>query len=140
MSWLEDNAQAMGVRRVIPLNVTGAFHSGFMAPARVALADALGSTDIGPEAFPVWSNTTARPHEPGSIGQLLARQMVEPVLFADSLLDMSETGIDTFIHVGPGDVTAGLARRTVDGAMVHAVSNIEDIPSVLGVVGTMDRS
>jgi [acyl-carrier-protein] S-malonyltransferase len=140
MSWLEDNAQALGVRRVVPLNVAGAFHSGFMASARVALADALGSTEIGPAAFPVWSNTTARPHEPGLIGELLARQMVEPVLFADSLVDMSEAGIDTFIDVGPGDVTAGLVRRTVDGAMVHTVSKMEDIPFVLGVIGTMDRS
>lgn len=140
MSWLADNAQDLGVRRVIPLNVAGAFHSGFMVPARAALADALRSTDIGPGSFPVWSNTTARPHHPGSIGELLARQLVEPVLFADSLVDMSEAGIDTFIHVGPGDVTAGLARRTVDGALVHTVSNIADIPSVLSAVGTMDRS
>ncbi len=140
MDWLADNAEDLGVRRVIPLKVAGAFHSGFMAPAQSAVADALGSADIGPGSFPVWSNTTARPHQRGSIGELLARQMVEPVLFADSLVDMSESGIDTYIHVGPGDVTAGLARRTVEGALVHTVSNVEDIPSVLGAVGTMDRS
>jgi len=140
MDWLADNASELGVRRVIPLNVAGAFHSGFMSPAREAVADALGSAVIGPASFPVWSNTTARPHQAGSIADLLARQMVEPVLFADSLVGMSESGIDTFVHVGPGEVTAGLARRTIDGASVHTVSNADDIPSVLGAIGTMDRS
>jgi malonyl CoA-acyl carrier protein transacylase len=62
---------------------------------------------------------------------------VEPVLFADSLVDMAASGIDTFIHVGPGDVTAGLARKSVPGATTHIVSRIEDIPSTLDAVGTM---
>jgi malonyl CoA-acyl carrier protein transacylase len=63
--------------------------------------------------------------------------MIEPVLFADSLLDMSAAGIDIFVHVGPGDVTAGLARRTVAGAAVVTISGIDDIRSGLDAVVTM---
>jgi [acyl-carrier-protein] S-malonyltransferase len=69
----------------------------------------------------------------------LTRQLVEPVLFSDCLLDMAATGIDTFLHVGPGDVTAGLARRTVEGAQVLAVSGLEDIRSAVDAVVSIDR-
>jgi [acyl-carrier-protein] S-malonyltransferase len=110
-----------------------------MAPAQEEVANALGSAPIGAPSFPVWSNTTARPHQTEAVTATLSRQLVEPVLFADSLLDMAAAGIDTYIHVGPGDVTAGLARRTVDGASVHTISNLEDIPTVISSVGTMGR-
>jgi [acyl-carrier-protein] S-malonyltransferase len=111
-----------------------------MLPAQQTLAIALDGVQFEAPMFPVWSNTTAKPHEPGFIGDLLSRQMVEPVLFSDSILDMAASGIDTFIHVGPGDVTAGLVRRTVDGVSTHVVSTIEDIPATLHAVGTMGRS
>jgi len=137
IAWLTASAGDLGLRKVIPLNVSGAFHTEFMSAAQTTLDEALSAAHIGVPSFPVWSNTTAKPHEPGSIRPLLARQLVEPVLFADSLVDMAATGIDTFIHVGPGDVTAGLARKSVTGATTHIVSRIEDIPSTLDAVGTM---
>jgi [acyl-carrier-protein] S-malonyltransferase len=140
LTWLADNAGQLGVRRVIPLNVAGAFHSEFMAPARPELARALEQTPIVDAAFPVWSNTTARPHDSSALVELLARQLVEPVLFSDCLLDMAAHGIDAFLHVGPGDVTAGLARKTLAGASVHAVSTVEDIPSVIDAVVTIGGS
>jgi [acyl-carrier-protein] S-malonyltransferase len=137
LAWLADNAGELGIRRVMPLTVAGAFHSRFMAPAQAEVAAALEASSMKSPRFPVWSNTTARPHQPGKIGELLTRQLVEPVLFAESLEDMSAAGIGTFIHVGPGDMTAGLARKTVPGAEVHAISGLDDMPSVLDAVGTM---
>ena len=137
LEWLGENGSRLGIRRVVPLNVAGAFHSQFMVPAQEELVAALGTVEMSDPWFPVWSNTTARPHQTSEIGDLLARQMVEPVLFADSLLDMSAAGIDTFIHVGPGDVTAGLARRTIEGATVHTISRIDDVGTALDAVVTM---
>lgn len=138
IEWLAESGSGFGVRRVVPLSVAGAFHSQFMIPAQEELTAALEKIEISEPRFPVWSNTTARPHESQEIGDLLTRQMVEPVLFSDSLLDMSAAGIDTFLHVGPGDVTAGLARRTVQGAAVRRIAGIDDIRSALGAVVTMD--
>jgi malonyl CoA-acyl carrier protein transacylase len=66
--------------------------------------------------------------------------MVEPVLFAQSLEDMSASGIDTFVHVGPGDVTAGLARRTIKDAEVLTVSTLSDIPDVADAIVTMSTA
>lgn len=137
LDWLAEHSSRLGIRRVIPLAVGGAFHSGFMAPAQAELATALETTALGDPRFPVWSNTSARPHRAGEIGPLLVRQLVEPVLFADSLQDMAAAGIDPFIHVGPGDVTAGLARKTVPEAQVHAISAVADIASVLDALDSM---
>ena len=127
IEWLAESFSGFGIRRVAPQR-GGAFHSQFMIPAQEELTAALETIEISEPRFPVWSNTTARPHESHEIGDLLARQMVEPVLFSDSLLDMF-AGIDTFLHVGPGDVTAGLARRTVQGAAVRRIAGIDDIRS-----------
>jgi len=139
LEWLAEHSSRLGIRRVIPLAVSGAFHSGFMGPAQEELAMALETIEWGSPRFPVWSNTSARPHRPGEIGPLLVRQLVEPVLFSDSLQDMAAAGIDTFIHVGPGDVTAGLARKTVPDARVHAISADSDIGSVLDALDSMDQ-
>jgi len=140
IDWLVESAAGLGIRRAIPLKVSGAFHTELMLPAQATVADALRTAPVGAPSFPVWSNTTARPYPAESIRELLARQIVEPVLFSDSLEDMSGSGIDTFVHVGPGDVTAGLVKRTIEGATVHVVSNIEDIPNTLDAVGTMGKS
>jgi [acyl-carrier-protein] S-malonyltransferase len=139
LDWLAANAADFGARRVVPLNVAGAFHTSYMAPAQGELARALDATRLAEPAFPVWSNTTAKPHLSGEIGQTLTRQLVEPVLFSDSLADMASEEIDTFLHVGPGDVTAGLARRTVEGAKVLAVSGLDDIRSAMEAVVSIDR-
>lgn len=138
LAWVTENAGALGLRRVIPLNVAGGFHSSFMEPARSQLAGALADTTLAEPEFPVWSNTTALPHEQSSIADLLARQLVEPVRFSETLEDMSVAGIGAFLHVGPGDVTAGLAKRSVPGARVEVISEIGDIRGAADALGTMD--
>ena len=139
IEWLVGNARELGVRRAIPLKVSGAFHSTFMEPAAAVLATALEEVEVGDPSFPVWANTTASPHQADAVKGLLARQVVAPVRFSESLVNMAAAGIDTFIHVGPGDVTAGLARRTVQDARVLVVSDIADIEAAAGAIGTMDR-
>ncbi|MDX1469293.1 MAG: ACP S-malonyltransferase [Acidimicrobiia bacterium] len=137
IEWLADNARAHGVRRAIPLNVAGAFHTEFMEPARERVASALSRVGLREPAFKVWSNTTAEEHESGTIAETLARQMVSPVRFSDSLRSMARGGTGVFVHVGPGDVTAGMARRTVDGAEVLTVNRLDDIDEVVASLSTM---
>ena len=128
IEWLSDNARSLGIRRAIPLAVAGAFHSPFMAAAAERLEAALDDTAFSDPSFPVYANTTARPVEDPA--RQLAEQLVEPVRFAPTLEHMAEDGITTFIHVGPGDVTAGLVKRTLPDATVHIVSDLEDVATV----------
>ena len=138
IEWLLESARNLEVRRVIPLKVSGAFHSTFMAPAAESLVSALDGVEISEPAFSVWSNTTAAPHQTSRIAAVLARQVVEPVRFAESLLGMAASGISTFVHVGPGDVTAGLVKRTLQGVEVRVVSSLGDIAEGAGLTGTMN--
>lgn len=123
IEWLVGAARDLGVRRAIPLDVAGGFHSPLMESAVDALGSALADVDFGSGAFPVYSNVAAAPVE--DIASSLAAQLTNPVRFAESIEAMVAAGIDTFIHVGPGDVTAGLIRRIARDATTHVVSTIE---------------
>jgi len=137
IAWVTEHARDLGVRRAIPLKVAGAFHSSFMEPAAEELGEALSSVSFSDPGFPVWSNTTARPHRTREIAQTLRSQMTSPVRFQQCLTDMESSGIGTFVHVGPGEVTAGMARRTVEGATVHVVSESADIRDAAEALVTM---
>ena len=135
IAWLREQADRFGARRVAELPVAGAFHSPFMESAAPETAEALAAVRIGEPAFPVWSNVTGRPAARGEIAGLLERQVTAPVLFADSLRDMAQAGIEVFIHIGPGDVTAGFAKRTVAGATALTVNSSEATREAAHVAG-----
>lgn len=137
VGWLEDEARELGLRRVRGLAVAGAFHSPYMAPAAERLSAFLERLDPGPGRFPVYSNVTGRPIPPGQVADVLVDQLVSPVRFTDCLQAMAAAGIHTFVHVGPGDVTAGLARRTVKGSTVVTVSRLDDVGEAVDVLGSM---
>ncbi len=132
IAWLVANARDLGARRAIPLKVAGAFHSPMMMPAADALRASLAATGFRDASFPVFSNATAAPIEDPA--DALLTQLVSPVRFAESLRAMAASGVEAFVHVGPGDVTAGMARRTVPGAVVVAVSSLDDIRGVAEVL------
>ena len=124
IDWLVGNARSLGLRRVVRLNVAGAFHSPMIVSAVPRVEAALEEVDFEIPDFPVWANVTAAPVGVGEMHRSLARQLVAPVRFCDSLRSMADAGAEVFVHVGPGDVTAGLARRTVRGCEVVVVSSI----------------
>ena len=124
IDWLVANARSLGIRRAVRLDVAGAFHTPLMAPARSRLAAALAGVAIRPPCLPVWANATARPMAGDAVEELLRRQITEPVLFGRTLRGMAEAGAEAFVHVGPGDVTAGLARRAARGCKTFVVSSI----------------
>lgn len=137
IDWVVANARELGVRRAIPLKVAGAFHSSFMSPAADEVGEALAAIEFETPDFPVWSNTTARPHDAAALATTLRDQVVSTVRFEESLGDMARARIETFVHIGPGDVTAGLAKRTIAEASVHVVSRLSDIPGVVDSIVTM---
>lgn len=137
MNWLAENARELGARRAIPLKVAGAFHSSFMARAADGLGRRLETVTFSPSRFPVWSNVTARPHMPDSVSQHLIDQVTSPVRFLETLRGIKDNGVGAFVHVGPGDVTAGLAKRSVPDAEVLILSSREDLAQTVGALGTM---
>lgn len=122
LAWLEANARDLGIRRAVILKVAGGFHSPFMASAQKRLSVALDSTVFHHGSIIVFANATAR--ETTDPAASLAAQLTSPVLFEETLENMAKSGVDTFVHIGPGDVTAGLARRTLPNAQVLTVSTL----------------
>ncbi len=106
-------AEAAGAMKVIPLTVAGAFHTPLMQPAVDRLKAALAEVEISAPRIPVVSNVDARPHDdPAEIRNLLERQVVEPVLWEDSMQWLiGEFGIEKCYEIGPGRVLRGLLKR-----------------------------
>ena len=127
LEWLAGDAQEYGIRRVVPLDVAGGFHSPFMEPAADALAEALDLVSFGEPRFPIWANASAHPVPRAEIKGSLATQVTSPVRFGETLTGMAEVGVSRFVHIGPGDVTAGMAKRTVRGTEVAVVNSLEGI-------------
>jgi [acyl-carrier-protein] S-malonyltransferase len=98
--------------RTVRLAVAGAFHTPLMRPADEALAEALAGVNMRPPRLPVWSNVDAAAHtEPEEIRGLLVRQVLQPVLWEQTLRGLLADGCERFYEIGPGRVLAGLLKR-----------------------------
>ncbi len=131
LEWITDHARDLGARRVVPLQVAGAFHTPFMDSAVAPLRSVLDQVEFAEPQIPVVGNTEAVPHDVSNLADTLARQVTEPVRFAASLRYMAGRGVSTFVHLGPGTVTAGMAKRTVPDAHVESISHLEDVAHVV---------
>lgn len=117
-----------GARKVIPLEVSGGFHSSCMEPACRRIEQALGGMTIREPKFPVVSNLTADVEiEPSQIKQNLIWQMNHRTLWEDSMRFMIRQGIKTFIEFGPGKVLKGLMRKIDPAVEVISLSAVEDL-------------
>lgn len=105
-------AQSFGAMKAVPLAVAGAFHTPIMRPADERLAEALAQVPMHKPRIPVVSNVDARPHDsPEEIRDLLVKQVLQPVLWEESMRYLIGQGFDQFYEVGPGRVLRGLLRR-----------------------------
>ena len=128
--------RAAGAKRVIPLNVSGAFHSPLMTVAEQGLREQLEATEFRDPAFPVVSNVTAHPVDGASTArQLLVEQLTSPVHWVASMQTMLAAGIGEFIEVGPGNVLTGLLRRIERGASGRSLGTEKEISDYLGGEG-----
>ena len=105
-------AEGAGAMKAIPLAVAGAFHTSIMQPAVSRLEAALAGVALKPPRIPVISNVDAATHDdPEEIRRLLAKQVVSPVRWEDSMRALLAQGYDKFYEVGPGRVLRGLLKR-----------------------------
>lgn len=98
--------------RTVRLAVAGAFHTPLMQPAVAALSEALANVAITAPGVPVWANVTAKAYgDVSEIKPTLARQVVEPVRWEETMRGLLNAGIERFYEIGPGKVLAGLMKR-----------------------------
>jgi len=117
-------AKAAGAHRVIPLQVSGAFHSPLMAPAVEGMRSAISNLEFSNARVPIIANTTARPiHQPDDIKEELLQQLCHCVRWQSSIEFIIGQGVSTFIEIGPGRVLAGLIRRISKDANIVSVDD-----------------
>ena len=107
-----------GAKRIMMLKVGGAFHSPLMQSAQDELAEAIGKSSFAVPVCPVYQNVTALPtNDPELIRKNLVSQLTSPVLWTQTVLNMSRDGADTFTEFGPGPTLQNLVKRIVPEAV-----------------------
>ncbi|WP_240375272.1 ACP S-malonyltransferase [Bacillus piscicola] len=122
-------AKESGAKRVIPLPVSGPFHSELMKPAQEKVRQSLEPVFFSDARVPVITNVSAKEADNAEfLKEQLVKQVTAPVYWEDTIRRLLELGVTTFIEVGPGNVLSGLVRRVQRrGLEVYAVADIESI-------------
>jgi len=128
-----DGCRARGAKRVLPLKVSGAFHSPLMAPAVDGLREALGSATFDDPEFPVIANASGAAVRTGmDAKRLLADQLTAPVRWVACMRAAAELAPEaTFVEVGPGNVLSGLLKRILPGARTLTLGTADEVEKFL---------
>lgn len=120
-----------GVKRLIPLKVSGPFHTALLKPASEKLALELDKVTFNEFAIPLVGNTEAEIMESGRIKELLARQVMEPVRFYEGIAKIQAFGIDRVIEIGPGKVLSGFIKKIDKELPVLSVQDCASFEALL---------
>jgi [acyl-carrier-protein] S-malonyltransferase len=128
-----EQCKARGAKRVIPLKVSGAFHSPLMAPAVDGLREALADATFSDPAFPVVANASGEAVRTGvDAKRLLADQLTAPVRWVACMQAAAELVPNaTFVEIGPGNVLSGLLKRIVPNAKAMTLGTADEVERFL---------
>ena len=125
-----------GAKRVLPLNVSGPFHSGLLKPAGDKLYEYLKNVEIKKPTIPYVANYTAEfVYDDKDIKELLRKQVFGSVRFEQSIRNMLKEGVDTFIEIGPGKVLGGFVKKIDKEVKVYSIETVEDMNNVIKELG-----
>jgi [acyl-carrier-protein] S-malonyltransferase len=124
-------ALAKGARRVVPLQVSGAFHMRLMASAQEGMTEALSQVEFTDPHYPVVANCDARPLTTAEeLKEELQQQLCTSVKWAQTVAYMTDEGVTKFIEIGPGRILTGMVKRISQEA---ETVNISDLASIQGL-------
>ena len=128
-----EGCKARGAKRVVPLKVSGAFHSPLMAPAVDGLHDALTGVDFADTAWAVIANASGQAVRTGmDAKRLLVDQLTAPVRWVASMQAAAALVPGaTFVEIGPGNVLSGLLKRIVPGAATITLGTADEVERFL---------
>ena len=125
-------AKELGAKRVMPLQVSGAFHTPFMTAARDRLRVAITAASPRDTEVPVVSNVDALLHATGNEwSSLLSAQLSNPVRWKHCLLTLAAEGVTGFVELGPGGVLTGMAKRTVENSRTISVATPDELDKLI---------
>ena len=128
-------AKEAGARRVVPLKVSGPFHTSLMSPAGDALREKFKTVHFGAMDFPVLFNCKGDVMAEGdTIPALLERQVQSSVYMEDTIRRMAELGVDTIVEIGPGKALSGFVRKTVKEIKTYPVETVKDLEAAIAAL------
>jgi [acyl-carrier-protein] S-malonyltransferase len=115
--------------RAVPLAVSGPFHTPYMESASNGLREKMATLTYNKMTIPMYSNVTATVYEDNkdAIIDNVTKQVMNPVRWEETLLDMEKKGIDTYIECGPGKVLQGLVKKTLKDVTILGINNMESL-------------
>ena len=132
----EELARAAGCKRCMELKVSSAFHTPFMESASQALKEHFPEVPFGKMNIPVYFNATGTLlPENETISDMLVRQVKSPVRMKQTILNMAENGVDTWIEVGPGHALSGFVKRALPGTDALFINDTATLAEVLRTYG-----
>lgn len=134
----EELLSAAGVKRMIPLNVSGPFHTALLEPASRKLNSELQKIEFHDLHCPVISNTTAKEMPLSEIVSLLTAQVMSPVRFSDSILRLKEMGIERVIEIGPGKTLTGFIKKIDRSIQTSRVEDCQTLQDTIQLMGGTD--
>lgn len=126
-----DILKETGVKRMIPLQVSGPFHTALLEQASQGLAEVLEEVTFNDFELPLVGNTEATIMKKKDIKSLLARQVMEPVRFYESIAEIQAFGVDRVIEVGPGKVLSGFIKKIDKNLPTFAVNDLASLKALL---------
>lgn len=122
----------MGAKRIVPVAVSGPFHTSLMKPAGDKLAERFKNENFGDMSFPVIFNSTGKEIESDkTISEMLEIQVQSSVYFEDTIRYMIEQGVDTFIEIGPGKTLSGFVKKIDRALTTYSIENVDSLNTVL---------
>ena len=126
----EDLLKAQKVK-FIPLKVSAPFHCSLMRPAAEIMSDKIYKTDFKKPFVKIYSNVNAQPEDkPENIKKLLIDQIFSTVKWRESIVNISKTGVNDFLEIGPGKVLTGMVKRTLKNVNSFSINTITDIKNL----------
>ncbi len=124
-----------GAKRVLPLTVSGAFHSGLMQDAQAMLGAELGNVPLQDSKIQIVMNTPGDFVETlDEVRQNLLKQVVEPVYWEKGIRNIEKTGVDTYIEFGPGKTLSGMNKKIKTSSPTVNITSVEDLENIAQII------
>ena len=130
LEYIKLNPKSISSKRIVPLEVAGAFHSKVVSPAKIAVEKTLDEIDISEGNIPVYMNFNGQKTSKETLKNSLINQIDNSVMFYDQILNIEkELKPDLWCHIGPGNVTAGMVRKSISSKEIKTINSLESLAS-----------
>jgi len=131
IDYLKSNPIDLGAKRVIPLDVAGAFHSKFVSPAKQEVQNIVDKVEFSEGKFDVYMNVDANIADLTTIKQRLVDQIDNSVRFYDQILNIEKiVNPEKWYHIGPGNVTAGMVKKSISSKGIETVNSLDSLNNI----------